>query len=92
VVQVRIEKNTAWISSIINPVKNNIQFTVQAEQQGKLSVKLIDIQGRIILQSTQTLKQGINNIQLPATQLAKGMYLLELVQDGKRVVEKLMKD
>jgi len=89
---VRIEKNTAWISSIINPVKNNIQFTVQAEQQGKLSVKLIDIQGRIILQSTQTLKQGINNIQLPATQLAKGMYLLELVQDGKRVVEKLMKD
>ncbi|OJY94036.1 MAG: hypothetical protein BGP13_02040 [Sphingobacteriales bacterium 40-81] len=91
-VQVRIEKNTAWISSIINPVKNNIQFTVQAEQQGKLSVKLIDIQGRIILQSTQTLKQGINNIQLPATQLAKGMYLLELVQDGKRVVEKLMKD
>ncbi|MBN8790057.1 MAG: T9SS type A sorting domain-containing protein [Terrimonas sp.] len=88
----RIEKNTAWISSIINPVKNNIQFTVQAEQQGKLSVKLIDIQGRIILQSTQTLKQGINNIQLPATQLAKGMYLLELVQDGKRVVEKLMKD
>ena len=88
----RIEKNTAWISSIINLVKNNIQFTVQAEQQGKLSVKLIDIQGRIILQSTQTLKQGINNIQLPATQLAKGMYLLELVQDGKRVVEKLMKD
>lgn len=92
VVQVRIEKNTAWISSVINPVKNNIQFTLQAERQGTLSIKLIDIQGRAMIKKTQVLSQGINNVQLPAAQLAKGMYLLELVQDGKREVKKLLKE
>lgn len=92
VMQLSLEIETAWVSSIANPVKHTIHFVVQAKNPGLLSVKIIDIQGRPIIKSKQLLNQGVNNLRFPATHLAKGIYLLELVQDGKRVLKKLVKE
>lgn len=91
VVQIKIGKNT-WVSSIVNPVGNTISILVYAEKPGILSARIIDMQGRVILKNTQSLSRGNSGARFPATQLAKGVYLLELVQDGKRMVTKLMKE
>lgn len=91
VVQIKIEKKS-WVSSVVNPISNTIHVNVFAENPGVLSSKLVDIQGRIILKKSQLLTRGVNTIQLPATHLSKGIYLLELVQGGKTSVKKLVKD
>lgn len=91
VVKVKIEKFVR-ISSIVNPVGNTIQVNVFAQRNGRLSFKLVDIQGRTILKDSQPITRGVNTIQLPASHLSRGVYLLELVQDGERLVQKLVKN
>lgn len=92
IAQLQAQESNKWVSRIINPIHNTLTFSIQSEKTESLFIKVMDIHGRVVMKNNLPLNQGINNVQLPAAQLAKGIYLMELVQDGKRVVKKLVKD
>lgn len=92
VIYVRLQLDDTWLRSVVNPVSNKINFAVHTERSGVLYTRLLDVQGRAIVKTNHSLSKGVNNIQLSAAYIVKGIYLLELIQDGKRVVKKLVKD
>ncbi|QIA06229.1 T9SS type A sorting domain-containing protein [Draconibacterium halophilum] len=61
-----------------NPAKDN--FTISAKNTGKYEVKLVDISGKTVNQSTFSHTTEINT-----SEIEKGMYMI-LIDDGKRSV------
>lgn len=92
VIQLRLQGDNAWLRSVVNPVSDKICFTVHTGRSGVLYTRLLDVQGRVIVKTNHSLSKGVNNIQFSAIYMSRGIYLLELVQEGKRIVTKLVKN
>lgn len=60
-----------------NPSSDNFMLTLNSNKQENIDLILTDIEGRLIQQSTVSL-QGKTTVNIPADQLAKGLYLLHL--------------
>ena len=68
-----------------NPVQDQLTVSLDIPaalaQNGQLQV--LDLQGRVILNSAVLLKEGFQVVQLPASTLTPGMYLLKLELPGQ---------
>lgn len=83
-VNVGIEDLTADLQSAIfpNPASNWVELAVFSETNRNLDVRVIDEQGRTILNQRFMLFTGINKNRLDLTQLAEGLYVLTLQAKG----------
>ncbi|HYF32788.1 MAG TPA: T9SS type A sorting domain-containing protein [Chitinophagaceae bacterium] len=84
-------KQNASIVISPNPVRNNITAFVSVSQPQKISVALLDMQGRILSQSQAHYQEGLQEITLNAVHLAPGNYLLQLKGITVNAIEKLTK-
>lgn len=79
-----IEFIRSGITNIIpNPVNTN-EFTVtyqSAKSNNDISLRVIDLFGRVVYHSTHTVQKGQNDILVPASDLPQGMYSL-LLENG----------
>ena len=73
------------------PVKDNLFITFATAEAGKVSLKLIDLTGREVFHSERMVEKGNNQWNIPSGNLAKGMYLLQLSQNGKTEIRKVRK-
>lgn len=80
------------VHSIVNPVQSNIVFSISTNKAGLLYIRIIDMQGRIVLHERKQSFKGNNTISLPAHNLAKGIYLIEVMKENSRIVKKLIKE
>lgn len=65
-----------------NPTKGNAEIKYVAEQNGPVTIQLMDLGGRIIHSQTFTSQQGINRIPVDFTSTIKGAYILSVNQNG----------
>lgn len=69
----------------------NIQYTLQASSPNiEISLRILNLQGQLLKESSH---RGISlqgTIPLDLSSLSQGMYLLELEQGGKKVVERFV--
>ncbi len=61
-----------------NPVINKLNLTVAAPSTERVTVMITDVTGKLIMQTTNQLKEGDNNLQLNVEGLAKGVYSLKV--------------
>lgn len=63
-----------------NPFQDQITVSldVPAALAQKVVLQVIDLQGRMVQRQSITLKEGFQVLQLPASSLASGMYLLQI--------------
>ncbi len=73
-----------------NPSSDNFMLTLNSNKQENIDLILTDIEGRLIQQSTVSL-QGKTTVNIPADQLAKGLYLLHLKTSSGIGVVKLLR-
>jgi hypothetical protein len=73
-----------------NPSSDNFMLTLNSNKQENIDLILTDIEGRLIQQSTVSL-QGKTTVNIPADQLAKGLYLLHLKTSSGIGVMKLLR-
>ena len=67
-----------------NPLSSsviNIEFT--AKESGKLSIEIIDQSGKVILNQSKQIVQGLNHIELNDLDIARGAYLYRLLHNNK---------
>lgn len=77
-----------------NPFASQITISVSVEQNTQLGIRLMDISGRTVLNSSQKLSAGMPQVTLyNLANLTRGMYLVEVtdMETGKKKVMKVEK-
>ena len=69
-----------------NPVAEQATVRIQSDKATHGEIRLYDMLGKIVLTRTVELTAGENDYSLALEEFNKGLYLLELVTDGKHVV------
>jgi hypothetical protein len=81
------------IAGYPNPVKDLLNFKVDAPQALKATLVITDAVGKVITQQQAQLTAGENKLQLPTAQLAQGTYFIKVTCDDgcQTAVHKFMK-
>ena len=70
-----------------NPVKSELNFDFQHSNYQITKISIYDMQGRLI----KDVKQITNNLIINTKELAKGLYLVEVLnENGNRTTNKLI--
>ena len=72
-----------------NPVENTLYITIDADQNAasNLGAKIMDIQGRVVFESSLDLQVGLNAFEFNTSVLKSGTFVLQL-NNGKEVTAK----
>ncbi|HHG84243.1 MAG TPA: T9SS type A sorting domain-containing protein [Bacteroidetes bacterium] len=77
----------SWTQIGPNPATDFISLGYYLEHQETISLKLIDLQGRVVMQKEISGLNGINNVSLDLGAVAKGYYNL-LLQNSNGILQK----
>ncbi|HEY9177529.1 MAG TPA: T9SS type A sorting domain-containing protein [Flavipsychrobacter sp.] len=69
-----------------NPASSEINVEFGKQTNGKVSVRVFDMMGKVVLDNNVTLKQGQQKLTLSAGSLPAGLYLLH-ISDGVTVIK-----
>ena len=74
-----------------NPAQHEVRLAINLANQGEGQVRLIDVQGRTIQSlSLGYLDAGLHQQTLDLSQVTQGIYMVELMLNGQRTVQKLI--
>lgn len=64
-----------------NPANNILNVALNSEKHGPISIRILDMQGKIVYQYTETISEsGSYRMVIPMENMPQGMYLFELIQ------------
>lgn len=76
-----------------NPAKDQLTVLVNDKQKGLLRIRLIGMDGRVLLQKQWMKQQDVMTNVVDVSELVRGMYLMEVtVGDALKEVRKVMKE
>jgi hypothetical protein len=75
-----------------NPARDNIQVQYAAALNGPARLLISDASGKIVYQSSISLKTGINTFAVPVQQFSPGYYTINLIEENKRVSGSFIKE
>ncbi len=74
------------VSLYPNPVKDNLNVSVNSSITDKVSLVITDISGKTVIQQNYPLNNGTNNIQVKTATLVAGTYLVKITgSDNKEI-------
>ena len=92
---IQLKKNMPGFDfgNIINPFNNNLVFDIIVDRNATITVNLVDMAGRIVLNGKHLAYTGINNLNLTEVQtIQAGVYTLQVIYNDtiirKRVIKK----
>jgi hypothetical protein len=74
-----------------NPVKSTITLFMNVDRSQKLAISIIDMHGRTLSNTQQFYQEGLQEVNLPADNLAPGSYVLKVSGSTVNAVEKITK-
>ena len=91
---VKLPENGAVIKLVPNPFISEITINASVEQNGSLGIRMLDLSGRSISNSTLKITKEIPSVTVRnLNSLTRGIYLVEVtdIQSGKKTVFKVEK-
>jgi hypothetical protein len=73
-----------------NPAKSYVDVQTTLSKRETVSVKLVDISGKVVLEKSENLDSGSQSIKLNTDKLAQGIYIVEVKSNGKTTSQKLL--
>ncbi|MGO4290252.1 golvesin C-terminal-like domain-containing protein [Chitinophaga sp. RAB17] len=83
------EKITSMIYP--NPVSNECNVVTQSKKGGLKIITIADLQGRMVWSERRQVSAGYNKRVLDMSHLPPGIYILNVTNDGKTKVQKIVK-
>ncbi len=87
--------STNWASLNLypNPVMDNLNIQLFAHSNADINIEVLNSNAQRILQTKQNIKAENNTIQIPVTQLAKGLYTLKItnIKTGETLIKQFAK-
>jgi hypothetical protein len=76
-------KSDEIVATVIpNPIRQNeINLNYISPQNSEVDIEVIDMTGKVLIQTTVSVLEGENNIQLPAQNWSSGIYYLRTIQN-----------
>jgi len=72
------------IIAIPNPSSGQTSFEFLSDVPGVASISVVDMLGRVVVQNTQEVQEGINAVQMNVGNFSKGIHIILIDLDGKR--------
>lgn len=89
---IRIDHKGAGLRIQPNPVINKASLQLSAPRNTNVSVDVLDVNGKIVMQLSRQVSQGINTIQLDrVATLPAGIYTIRASVDGEILTTKFIK-
>lgn len=93
IVRLALSPETFAFLSVINPFRDELNFEISADADGKAFVDLFDATGKLVRARTEQLAAGTHNLSLPETgSLAAGMYFLRVRMGDKSIQKRVIKE
>ena len=73
-----------------NPTTGTLNVNFDAEKQGDIQIKLVNISGQVILEETVTNANGTYNNSFDISDQAKGVYLLSITSENEKIDRKIV--
>jgi len=70
-----------------NPVNDAIGLSLVSTLNGRIELSVMDLNGRIVMSTSDAVNSGNNRFSMPVSELLPGMYLLRIT-DGTRAVSR----
>ncbi|MDB4682748.1 PKD domain-containing protein [Crocinitomicaceae bacterium] len=76
-----------------NPTEDDITISIVLTETSILNIELVDQSGRLIYNQNnpESLEPGIHKVQLPFSQLNKGIYYVRVSDDATTLLEKIVR-
>lgn len=81
--------NASIINVYPNPAQNDLTIIIQAKQSENLQVEVLDMMGKKILHSSMKVGIGENATTLDISSLAKGAYILNVIDSNRAQAKQL---
>ncbi len=75
-----------------NPVQSNIRVIVQSSTNNSLTLQVMDMKGNVLATQKTSVAAGRNEVNIPAASLAKGVYILKVMDKGSVQTIRFVKD
>ncbi|MEI2758888.1 MAG: T9SS type A sorting domain-containing protein [Bacteroidia bacterium] len=86
----RLESDDASVTFFPNPATSFVTFNVTASENNTASLTLLDLSGRTLKKENYQFNEGLNNGKIDVSNYARGVYMIQLVFDGKTVMKKVV--
>ncbi|HQP01639.1 MAG TPA: T9SS type A sorting domain-containing protein, partial [Bacteroidia bacterium] len=86
----RLESDDASVTFFPNPATSFVVFNVTASEKNTATLTLLDLSGRTLNKENYQFNEGLNNGKIDVSNYARGVYMIQLVFDGKTVMKKVV--
>lgn len=77
-------------SLVPNPAQNYVDVQTNLAKRGNVSVKIIDVSGKVVMHVSETVESGRQSIKLNTEKLIQGTYIVEIKSESKTSSQKLL--
>ncbi len=84
-------ENAKNIKIYPNPTRHGWKVDLMGKREGKVYLKLFNLQGKSIFSSTKKVREGQNSYYIPAKHLSQGIYFLKIIKGPHIINKKLQK-
>jgi len=88
---VRNESRSRAFSVWPNPVIDNVNITLTSDRSQNLSLRVVDLNGRVVRSQVVNVQKGMNQVTLNVNSLNKGLYVVQLIGENLNYKDKLIK-
>ena len=74
-----------------NPVNQLMRISLQSDANESASVVLTDLTGKRIISKSMNVVAGLNNLEIPVSQLSSGTYIVTVRLSNPTLVKKINK-
>lgn len=86
------ETGNVTIRILANPASDRLSFSFYAASDQVTDIKVIDMNGRVMLQQKLNSKQGTNLVTLPlSSRFTKGLYIVDLFDGRNHYTDRIIK-
>ena len=75
--------NTPWLHAMPNPINQSSVIAVNTASENESIVEITDLFGRLV--KSIKVQGGYSEVQIPRSELSKGIYTISLMQNGKKI-------
>jgi hypothetical protein len=90
-VNISEEKITTEVLPTPNPFNNSLQINYATATEGNAHIEVVDMLGKVQLQTNEHVNKGANSIHLNTETLPLGIYFLRVSQGGEVLTKRIVK-
>jgi len=74
-----------------NPFANHLTLSLELKESTTINLTLFTISGQVLSQESRALNSGENRVEVVASELLDGIYILEIATEDGRIMERVVK-